>query len=183
MSERIPWWRRSRWALLGLLVLVPAAVAASLSVDAFEYLASRPSIVTTLDRGERAVLGDATIRVVDSWSAVGGSAEGDLYEVPEGTALLSVTLELDASAAPEDFACTTKLLEPGTDRRWDTVLVGVDYYPGEGLPDDVPSECSWADSPFPFELAFLIPDDAVDEVVLEVFTSDLLPRAYHLRLS
>ncbi|MBN9141782.1 MAG: hypothetical protein J0H23_13245 [Micrococcales bacterium] len=183
VTERMSWWRRSRWALLSLLVLVPAAVAASLSIDAFDYLSSRPSDVTTLDRGEQASLGDATIRVVDSWSAVGGSPEGDRYEVPDGTALVSVTLELDASAAPEGFTCTTKLLEPGVDRRWSSGLAGVDYFPGEGLPDDVPSGCSRADMPFPFELAFLIPDDAVDDVVLEVFTSDLLPRAYHLRLS
>jgi hypothetical protein len=183
VSQGTSWWRRSRWALLALLVLVPAAVAASLSIDAFDYLASRPSAVTTVDRGASAELGHATIRVRDSWTAPADSAAGERYEVPEGTALVSVTLELDATAASEDFGCTVKLLEPGRDRRWRSGITDADYYPGEGLPDDVPSGCSWAESPFPFELTFLIPDDAVDHVVLEVVTPDRLPQAYHLRLS
>ena len=177
------WWRRSRWALLALLVLVPAAVAAALSVDAFDYLASRPSGVTVVDRGDSAELDRATIRVVDSWTAPADSAAGERYEVPEGSALVSVTLELDATAASDDFFCTVMLLEADRDRRWRSGFPDTDYFPGEGLPDDVPSGCSWAEVPFPFEATFLIPEDAVGEVVLEVVTPDLLPRAFHLRLS
>jgi hypothetical protein len=177
------WWRRSRWALLALLVLVPAAVAASLSIDAVDYLASRPSMVTTIERGDSAALGEATIRVRDSWTAPADSAAGERYEVPAGTALVSVTLDLDASSATEDFGCTVKLLEPGRDRHWTAGYTGTDYLQGEGLPDDVPTGCSWASSPFPFEVTFLIPEDAVDRVVLEVVTPDRLPQAYHLRLS
>jgi len=177
------WWRRSRWALLALLVLVPAAVASSLSIDAFDYLASRPSAITTVDRGDTAALGAASIRVDDAWIAVAGSAAGERYEVPEGTALVSATLELDASAAGEDFVCTVKLRDPVRDRRWSAGFTDTDYFPGRDLPDDVPSGCSWAETAFPFELTFLIPEDAVDDVVLEVVTPDRLPSASHLRLS
>jgi len=178
----VSWWRRSRWALLSLVVLVPAAVAAALSIDAVDYLASRPSIVTTVEPGQSVDLGGAQVRVADSWIAPADSAAGKRYAVPEGTALVVVTLELDATAASEDFHCTVKLREPGRDRRWSAGFTDTDYFRSDSLPDDVPTTCSWAEVPFPFEVTFLIPDDAQDFVVLEVFTPDLLPRAYHLRL-
>lgn len=183
VNARQGWWRRSRWPLLSLVVLVPAAVAASLSIDAFDYLASRPSLVTTLERGDAAAFGEASIRVVDSWTATSDSAAGERFAVPDGAALVSVTLELDATRAAEDFRCQVRLRDAVEDRRWHAGFTDTDYFPGEGLPDDVPSTCSWADTAFPFEVNFLIPSEAADAVVLEVFTADQLPRAYHLRLS
>lgn len=183
VNDRTSWWRRSRWALLSLAVLVPAAAAAALSVDAFDYLSSRPSVVTVVEPGRSADLGEASLRVLDSWMATADSERGGRYAVPEGTVLVSVTLELDASAASEDFACMVRLLEPDRQRRWTSGYTDTDYFPGRDLPDDVPSGCSSADKPFPFEVTFLIPDDARDSVVLEVFTPEQLPRAYHLRLA
>lgn len=177
------WWRRNRWALLALLVLVPAAVAASLSIDALSYLSSRPSVVTVVERGDVAPIGDARLRLIDSWMAPADTARGEQYAVPEGTALVSVTLELDARAASDDFVCQVKLLQSNPDRRWHSGFTDTDYFPGRDMPDGVPSSCAWDPKPFPFEVTFLIPDDAVDAVVLEVFTSDQLPQAYHLRLS
>lgn len=182
VSERVGWWRRSRWALLSLVVLVPAAVAAALSVDAVDYLASRPSQVTTLEPGASADLGGSRLRVIDSWVAPAGSPSGERYAVPAGAALVSVTLELDASSASEEFSCTVKLLEPSRDRRWTSGYTDTDYFPGRELPDDVPSGCSWAEVPFPFEVTFLIPEDAQDAIVIEAFTPDRLPQAYHFRL-
>lgn len=177
------WWRRSRWAVVALVILVPAAVAASLSIDAFDYLASRPSMVTTVEPGHPATFGEASVRVIDSWTATSDSAVGERYAVPEGTALVSVTLELDAVRAGEDFRCQTRLRDPVEDRRWWSGYTDTDYFPGEGLPDGSPSTCTWAENAFPFELTFLIPEEARDAVVIEVFTSDRLPEAYHLRLS
>lgn len=177
------WFRRSRWALLALVVLVPASVAASLSIDAFDYLASRPSIVTTVERGDTAALGQARIRVIDSLVAVSGTAAGERYAVPEGTALVAVTLELDAAAAPEDFTCRLQLRDPVEDRRWNAGYPDADYFPGRDLPDSVPSGCAWAERSFPFEVAFTIPAEAVDDVVLEVTSHAQLPQALHLRLS
>ncbi len=182
VTTRSGWWRRSRWALLSLVVLVPAAVAASLSVDAVDYLMSRPSVVTTVEAGRAADLGDARIRVLESWTAPADSAVGEEYGVPEGTALVSVTLELDASAAAEDFACRVDLLDAGSQRHWRSGFTDTSYFPGEGLPDDAPFGCSWHATPFPFEATFLIPEDAVDDVVLEVIDPRRLPRAFHLLL-
>lgn len=182
VNDRMSWWRRSRWALLSLVVLVPAAVAAALSIDALDYLSSRPSVVTVVEPGRSVDLGDASLRVLDSWIATAESERGERYAVPEGTALVSVTVELDSSAAPEDFACMVRLLEPDRDRRWTAGYTDTDYFPGRDLPDDVPTGCSWAGKPFPFEVTFLIPDDARETVMLEVFTPEQLPRAYHLRL-
>jgi hypothetical protein len=183
VTERVGWWRRSRWALLSLLVLVPAAVAAALSIDAVDYLGSRPSVVTTVEPGQRTDLSGAQLRVVDSWMAPWDSPAGERYAVPEGTALVSVTLELDAGAASEEFRCSVKLFQPDRDRRWTSGYTDTDYFPGRELPDDVPTGCSWAEVPFPFEVTFLIPEDAVEAVVIEAFTPDQLPRAFHLRLS
>lgn len=186
VSERMSWWRRARWPLVALLVLVPAAVAASASVDAVDYLASRPSVVTTVPAGETGELGPARIRLVDSWVATADSTRGARFEVPEGAAIVSATLELDAGAASEDFGCRVTLLEPRAPRHWRSSLSAAGYYPGEDLPEDLPEDtpsgCSWAQTPFPFEVAFLVPEDAVDDIVLEVVTSDQLPRALHLRL-
>jgi len=177
------WWRRSRWALLGLVVLVPAAGAASLSVDAFDYWAGQPHALEVVERGDAAQLGEARLRVTDSWVAVGGSADGIELDVPEGTALVSVTLELDASAADEDFSCRMTLLEPARDREWRDGYTGTDYFPREGFPDDIPYGCSWAEVPFPIELTFLVPEDAVDGLELEVIDPELLPSAFRLRLA
>jgi len=176
------WWRRSRWALLSLVVLVPGAVAASLSIDAFEYLETRPSAVTVVEPGGVGQVREgATIRVIDSWAVESGSPAGEEYGVPEGTVLVSVTLEVDATAASDDFLCRVQLLEAERSRRW-TSSYGTDYFPGRGLPDDVPSGCRWHDTAYPFEETFLIPADAKDRVVLEVIEPAGLPRALHLRL-
>jgi len=175
------WWRRSRWPLVSLAVLVPAALAASLSVDAVDYLLSRPSAVTVVERGGAGELGGATIRVIDSWSAPADSSLGEGYGVPVGAALVSVTLELDATAASEDFVCRVTLLEADRDRRW-TTSFGTDYFPGADLPDDVPLGCRRHDTPFPFEETFVIPLDAQDRVVLEVIDPAGLPRVLHLEL-
>ena len=183
VSRHVGWWRRSRWALLSLLVLVPAAVAAALSIDAVDYVASRPSIVSTVEPGAVADLGGASLRVADSWIAPADSADGERYAVPEGTALVSVTFELDAAKASDEFTCTVKLIEPGRDRHWTSGYTDTDYLPGRDFPDDVPVGCSWAAAPFLFEVTFLIPEDAQDSVVIEAFTPDQLPQAYHLRLS
>jgi hypothetical protein len=183
VSTERGWWRRSRAALLALVVLVPASIAAALSIDAFEYLADRPRVITTVERGATGAVGDASIRVIDSLVAVAGTAAGDRYEVPAGTALVAVTLELDAVGAHEEFRCQVRMRDTAVDRRWTSGFPDADYSPGRGLPDDVPSACAWADRAFPFEVAFTIPAEAVDDVVLEVFTSDQLPQAVHLRLS
>ena len=182
MVSGLGWWRRSRWALLSLVVLVPAAIAAALSVDAFDYLLTRPSAVTVVERGETGQIRDgATIRVIDSWAVGAGSPAGEEYGVPEGAVLVSVTLELDASAASDDFLCRVQLLEADRSRRW-TSSYSTDYFPGRGLPDDVPSGCAWHDTAYPFEETFLIPLDAQDCVVLEVIEPAGLPRVLHLKL-
>lgn len=182
VSDGISWWRRSRWALLALVVLVPAAVAASLSIDAVDYGNAQPREITAAALGDTARIGEATLRVVDTWTAVAGSAEGVEYGVPEGAALVSVTLELDATAASEGFSCSIELLQPDRGRRWTSSPSGTDYWPGRGLPDDVPTGCTGAEVAFPFELTFLVPEDAAGDVVLEVVNGPLLPRAFRLLL-
>lgn len=182
MSGADSWWRRSRWAVLALVVLVPAAVATSLSVDAVDYWNAQPRELTTVPVGGVARMGEASLRITDTWTATADSAEGVEYGVPAGTALVSITLELDATAASDDFSCSLELLQADRDRRWINSYSGTDYWPGRGLPDDVPTSCRGADAAFPFEVTFLIPEDAAGEVVLEVVNGPMLPRAFHLLL-
>jgi len=181
------WWRRSRWALVALVVLVPAAVASALSIDAIDYVNAQPREVTVVAAGDTAELGGAELRVLDSWTAVADSERGREFAVPEGTALVVVTLELDATSASEDFGCQLALLQPDSDRRWSSSYGDTDYWPGSGLPDDLPDDlpsgCTKADAAFPFELTFLVPEDAAGEVVLEAVIPRELPRALHLRLA
>lgn len=177
------WWRRSRWGLLALAVLVPASLAAALSVDAVEYWNGSPRTAVEVPAGQTASFQGAQLRVLESWTATADSPEGQEYGVPEGTALVSVTFELDASAASEEFGCRTVLLEQRGDRRWTSSYGGgTDYWPGRDLPEDVPTTCSYAETAFPFEEVFLVPEDAVGHLVVEVVTPAELPRVFHLRL-
>ncbi len=167
---------------MSLAVLVPAALAASLSIDAVDYLASRPSAATLVARGATGELRGAGFRVLDSWTAAAGSAAGDAYGVPDGAALVSVTVELDPTAASGDFMCRVQLLEADRHRRWSPSFGGTDYVPGAGLPDDVPGGCALHDRAYPFEEVFLVPLDAQGRVVLEVIDPAGLPRVLHLEL-
>lgn len=177
------WWRNSRIALLSLVVIVPAAVFAALSVDAIDYWESQHRDISTVAKGDTATLGAMTASVVDAWSAEGGTARGEAYGVPEGRVLVSVTIELDPSAAGEEFTgCRIRLLERETDTRWNPSTSGVDYYPGDGLPDEVPLTCSAFDSSYPIEETFVLPADVSDDAIVEVVIASELPRVLHLEL-
>ncbi|AYF98881.1 hypothetical protein [Protaetiibacter intestinalis] len=177
------WWRSARAGLLALVLLLPAAAVAALSVDFADYWNGRPREITTVAAGETGELGGVRLRVIDTWTATADSPDGELYGVPEGAALVSVTYEVDPTGAGEEFiGCTVKLLQPDSDRRWSDSAMGTDYWPGRGLPDGVPVSCGPFEEPFPVESAFLIPEDAVGDVVAEVVIGSELPRALQLRL-
>lgn len=184
MSERRQsWWRKARAPLIALVVLVPAAIAAGLSVDAFDYLNSRPRVVTTVAAGEATRLGEVGFRLTDSWVAEADSAAGVEYGVPTGTALVSVTVEIDPTDASEEFtSCEMNLLQPGPDRRWGESIGDTDYWPDHDAAGDVPVGCAPFASAYPRELVFVIPADAVGQVVVEVVIGSKLPQALQLRL-
>lgn len=183
MTARRGWWREQRAPLIALAVLAPIAVWAALTVDAIDYWNAQPREVETVPLGEAAELGGASIRVLDTRTMPADSEEGELYAVPEGTALVAVTIEVDAREAPEGFpGCEVDLVQPSLERSWRPSIGDTDYRTGRELPDDAPGACTPLRERFPFETAFLVPADAAGEVVAEVVIPGALPRVLHLRL-
>lgn len=175
------WLRRSLPALLALVVLVPAAVVASLSVGAFDRLANRPLDVVMIDADDEPTLAGAAIRVVETRVVDSGTPEGDELRVTPGTALVIVTIGVTPGDA-DAGTCTLMLVASDPDRRWDDNAPGVSYYPERA--DDAPYGCALGhENAYRLESAFLVPADVVDAVQLEITTTAELPRALRWRLA
>jgi hypothetical protein len=171
------WLRRNRWALLALTILVPAAIVAAMSIDAFRYFGSRAQQGTTVAEGEQgsyvplapipedddAPLPDppppATIRLDDylvvPWDSEGGREVGLL----EGTEAVSILIEVDATGMPEDvYSCDAILVAPGQggERVWPIASGSdIDYYPS----GDLHAYCDLnSGEQFVWEAVFVVPE-------------------------
>ncbi|MGN6503260.1 MAG: hypothetical protein ACTHKX_10235 [Pseudolysinimonas sp.] len=190
------WLRRHRWALAALVVLIPAALAAAMSVVWFRYVetqAQHPASVRTGDPGTY-VAGRPSGGDVDSSSDLTASLTLTDYNVVpwnsdtgrevgllDGTEAVSALIHVDATGLPEDtFSCHAVLIAPGPegDRVWDTASGEIDYYPS----GDLHANCDLSEgTAFDWEAVFVVPEGVGEGARLIISDGSLIPR-YQLQL-
>lgn len=147
------WWRRNRWALLALVLLVPVT---ALSIGWHEWYGwygygARPYIPVVATADGSVELADAT------WGPVRSTEIEDLrgLDVPEGATVIAAAIPV--APAVDGVGCAApELVQQSTGRTWKPVRseIGLDH------DSDEPSTCS-AVGTAPYELivAFVLPDD------------------------
>jgi hypothetical protein len=196
------WLRRNRWALIGLVVLIPAALAAAMSISLLRYygdLADRGTLVAAGETGDYipgrplpeeedapplepsppAVIG-LTDYLVVPWDTDSGREVG----LVEGTEAVSALIHVDATGVPEDaFSCDAILTLPGPggERVWTTAGGSdIDYYPS----GDLTAYCELnSGEAFDWEAVFVVPEGVGDDADLVItggaFQSERVLRLEH----
>lgn len=192
------WVRRHRWALAALIVLIPAALAAAMSIvwfpyvnaqaqnpvpvrsgDPGTYVADRPSSESDVPSVPSELTATLTLTGynVVPWNTDTGRDVGLL----EGTEAVSALIHVDATGLPEDtFSCHAVLIAPGPegDRVWDSATGELDYYPG----GDLHANCDLSEGAvFDWEAVFVVPEGVGDDARLVISDGSLTPK-YQLQL-
>jgi hypothetical protein len=192
------WVKRHRWGVLALVVLVPAALLAAMSIVWFRYMdaiTQHPLVVAFGDTGTYQATrpvpedgeggpeaGPAELSLTDytvvPWDSDPGRAVGLL----EGTEAVSAVIHVDARGLGEDtFGCEALLIAPGPegDRVWESALLGdIDYYPS----GDLEASCSLNDgTEFDWEAVFVLPEGIAADARLIITDASFQPR-YQLEL-
>lgn len=177
------WFRRQRWALAALVVLIPAAVLASLSVRWFWYNdehTPRPEIVAAGETGEYegAELTLTDYDVVRWDSEIG--AELGLLEGTEAVAALIHVDARDSLASDENLiGCDASLVLPGPggNRVWRSGTSAIDYSPS----GDLVGYCMLTDHvESDWEAVFVVPEGVGD--VARLVITDGISSKEHLLL-
>ncbi|HTL41272.1 MAG TPA: hypothetical protein VL294_07345 [Pseudolysinimonas sp.] len=189
------WVRRHRWALAALVVLIPAALAAAMSIAWFRYVgaeAQHPVVVRSGDPGTYAtdrpgsdaqeLSGLTATLTLTGYNVVPWNTEtGREVGLLEGTEAVSALIHVDATGLPEDvFSCQALLIAPGPegDRVWETASGEIDYYPS----GDLHGYCDLSEgTAFDWEAVFVVPEGVGDDARLIISDGSLNPR-YQLQL-
>ncbi len=169
--------------LIALVVLIPAALAAALSVDAWGYIRSRPFVSTDLSAGQTGRLGDLEVELVGSLIITGNSADGNDIGVPPGADLVIARLRMDPGPVVDDGLgeCDVAFVSPSPagDRRWNANAFNeTDYTIDEPYVTSCPLGSG---APYEYQTMFLVPAGAADNGWIEVTTWSTLPQALRLR--
>jgi hypothetical protein len=190
----VTWITRHRLALLALVVLVPAAIAAAMSVSTFGYYASMaqhpvvvpsgesgeyiPAFPTTDDEGEPiqpkpGTPPTATMKL-EKYTIVPADSEiGREVGLLEGTEAVAALIHVDATGMTEDaYSCDAVLTAPGPEgeRTWEPAsnVLEIDYSPG----GELTSFCSLSDGvEFDWEIVFVVPEGVGESATLYVTRS------------
>jgi hypothetical protein len=181
------WLKRNRWALLALVVLVPAAIAAALSIETFRYYGAQSQQGTRVPEGEpgsyvpeRPVPEDEDAPPLDPpppasmllsdylivpWNSEGGRGVGLL----EGSEAVSILIEIDATGMPDDvYNCDAILVAPGPggEREWQIASGDdIDYYPS----GDLHASCDLhSGEKFVWEAVFVVPEGVAADADLYI---------------
>jgi hypothetical protein len=164
------WWRRNRWFLVALAVIVPAAVLVALSDGWFSYAEMEQGRATVVASGESGDYAGATWSVTDAGAIAADTDAGESIGLLPGTSLVVVTLEVEPGDEPP--SCTLELEDAVGTRLWDPATYDVDV----SADDDAETYCPTdAEGPYTLQTWFVVPDDAVKDSRLRLSTLDGLP--------
>jgi hypothetical protein len=169
------WLRQSRWYLVALLVLVPAAVVASLVPRWFPYQQNQPQ-PESVGLGETVRYSGADISLDDL-----KLLDGAEINAPAGADVVVATLSIDVVDPPESALCDVRVVsdESGFERFWDAEsFIDADY----SVPERFETLCTLSErGSYDLQLTFLVPRGQVSDPVIELSSTAGLPRV--LRLS
>lgn len=160
------WWRRNAISLAAIAVLLPVTVGVIAVNEWSAYDLGHTTRPITVAAGESAAYAGATV-------GPARAAFMDDPAAPSGTRVVHATVLITPGREP--LSCVSPLLREtgGQGRQW-----GEDSLQLER--DDDPMLKSSCDSELPIRysltLDYLVPDDATGPFLIELYTSDELPR-------
>jgi hypothetical protein len=181
------WWRRNRLALVATLVLAPLTVGVVFQKEWGGFSAGRPVDAVDAAVGEAAAFGGSGWRVTGSERVRWSSDPGVEQDLPPGTDLVVVRLEVtpdELDAEGRSTGCLMQLDEgrgARVSRTWEpaSAYLDLDFEPG------VSSGCeSERTGPYEATARFLVPVDAGEDADLRlgIQVADELPRFLRVTL-
>lgn len=168
------WWRRNRWYLVALAVLLPAAVLVAMTLRWLPNVGDQP-------RPDHVAIGE-TVRYsgADIELTRVEVLDGLEWNAPVGADVVVATLDIDV-VEPGEALCRVLIVsdEAGFERSWEPELyVDSDYE----VPEGRETRCDLSEpGAYILEVTFLVPAGQVEAPVVELTSSAALPRV--LRLS
>jgi hypothetical protein len=171
------WWRRNRWGLLALLLLLPLGLAAIFADSWLSYFDSRPSRAVVADAEEQVQLPTAAFETIAS-ARLPADTPGAV-DMPAGTEL--VLARLAVTPASTGVMCEITLAAADGVGEWRPIGAGeYGWSPEEGLANGY---CDSARAePYSVDLAFLVPESADAELELVVENVEWFPEYLRIRL-
>ena len=157
------WLRRNGRALLAVLVLLPVTVGIMFANQWIRYFEEWPSRPVNAAVGETLEYGNARWRIESTDRVSADSAAGRERDLPAGTDLISVTVEVDPTGTGPDGVpdlCTARLEESGggtVTRSWSNGSRGALLGGAGPLLTSCSSEVS---TRYSFEAEFVVPAEA-----------------------
>lgn len=185
------WARRNRWGLVALILLVPGAIVAAMSVDLFGYygsIAQHPVVVPSGEPGAYTPAFSLTdddgnpiepppgprptaIMTLEAYNVVPADSDlGQEVGLLPGTEGVGARIHVDATGMTDDaFSCDAELSAPGPqgERTWDPASSGIEIdYNSSG---DLTEFCSLSGGEeFDWEVVFVVPEGVGETATLFV---------------
>jgi hypothetical protein len=155
------WWRRNRWPVLALAVLLPGTVIFTTSSEWFDYQNGLYSHAITVSNGETGVYGGTEFRVDDTVLVRGSTNEGDELELDPGLDLIVAILEVTPGDESVD-SCTLQISATSPEhperRRWNANVDLPRAFPSTG---DAQTSCADSEGePYRLVVAATLPSGA-----------------------
>ncbi|WP_146073479.1 hypothetical protein [Cryobacterium sp. N22] len=170
-GKRVGWLRRNGRALLAVLVLLPVTVGIMFANQWIRYFEEWPSRPVNAAVGETLEYGNARWRIESTARVSADSAAGRERDLPAGTDLISVTVEVDPTGTGPDGVpdlCTARLEESGggtVTRSWSNGSRGALLGGAGPLLTSCSSDLS---TRYSFEAEFVVPAEAGESSSLTV---------------
>ncbi|KQW06164.1 hypothetical protein ASC66_06410 [Leifsonia sp. Root4] len=171
------WWRRNRWGLLGVIVLLPIGLAAIFADSWLGYFESRPSRAVVAGAEEAVQMPTAAFETIAS-ARLPADTPGAV-DMPAGTEL--VLARLAVTPATAGVLCEITLAAVDGVGEWRPIGAGeYGWSPEEGLANGA---CDSARTePYSVDLAFLVPQTADADLELVVENVEWFPEYLRIRL-
>jgi hypothetical protein len=157
------WWRRNRWPLLALAVLLPGTLVLTTSSEWFDYQNGLYSHAITVPEGESAVYGGTEFRVDDTAIVRGGTEGGAELELDPKLDLIVAILDVTPGDEPAD-SCTLLISATSPEhperRSWNANVDLPREFPSTG---DAQTTCSDTEGePYRLVVAATVPSGAAE---------------------
>jgi hypothetical protein len=157
------WWKRNRWPVLALAVMLPGTVVLTTSSEWFDYQNGLYSHAITASNGDAVAYGGTEFRVDDTVIVRGDTDEGDELELDPELDLIVAILEVTPGDEPVD-SCTLQISATSPEhpqrRRWNANVDLPRQFPSTG---DAQTSCADSEGePYRLVVAATVPGGAAE---------------------
>ena len=165
------WITHNRWYLVALAIVAPAAVLVALGAGWFSYVEAEDGRPIAVEPGDAIEYAGASWVLTDSGSIAAEDDGAENLGLLPGTSLVFVEVEVTPGSAAPD--CTLQLIDAPGVRMWSPASYSdVDLEADE----DAETYCSPdAEGKYTLQSWFVVPDDAVADSKLRLWSREALP--------